>query len=346
MGPTDDDLTRHALAAFLKRPLDLHPPSLERIRAFFKSLGKEMAVINRIQAMVPRGVEVLDNDWGTAPGMKVKVGKVLVFIFPGVPREMMKMAERDVFPLFQNNGDSAVFTEALHTFGAGESTVAEQLGDLMRRDRNPLVGTTVSQGVVTIRIRSEAPTRMLAQKQLAATVKAVEARLGVLIFGRGGETLGGAVGKLAGQRGVKVTTAESCTGGLVAQMLTDEAGASQYFIGGWVVYSNAMKTRELGVPTSLIEREGAVSQAVACAMAEGALRQEAVDWSISTTGIAGPEGGSSGKPVGTVWIAIGHRSKSGISTQAECFHFPGSRTMIRDRAAKTALNRLRLELLK
>ena len=154
------------------------------------------------------------------------------------------------------------------------------------------------------------------------------------------------MGKLAGQRGVKVTTAESCTGGLVAQMLTDEAGASQYFIGGWVVYSNAMKTRELGVPTSLIEREGAVSQAVACAMAEGALRQEAVDWSISTTGIAGPEGGSSGKPVGTVWIAIGHRSKSGISTQAECFHFPGSRTMIRDRAAKTALNRLRLELLK
>jgi nicotinamide-nucleotide amidase len=346
LGPTADDLTRHALAAFLKRPLDLHPPSLERIRAFFKSLGKEMPGINRIQAMVPRGVEVLDNDWGTAPGLKVKVGKALVFVFPGVPREMMKMAERDVFPLFQNNGESAVFTEALHTFGAGESTVAEHLGDLMRRDRNPLVGTTVSQGVVTIRIRSEAPTRMLAQKQLAVTVKAVEARLGSLIFGRGGETLGGCVGKLAGKMGTRVATAESCTGGLVAQMLTDEAGSSLYFVGGWVVYSNAMKTRELGVPSSLIDREGAVSQAVACAMAEGALRQEAADWSISTTGIAGPDGGSSGKPVGTVWIAIGHRSISGISTQAECFQFPGSRTMIRDRAAKTALNQLRLELLK
>lgn len=346
LGPTEDDLTRHALADLLKRPLVLHPPSLERIRAFFRSLGKEMSVINRIQAMVPRGVEVLDNDWGTAPGLKVKVGKALVFIFPGVPSEMMKMAERDVFPLFQNNGESAVCTEALHTFGAGESTVAEQLGDLMRRDRNPLVGTTVSQGIVTIRIRSEAPTRMQAQKRLEATVKAVEARLGVLIFGRGRETLAGVVGKLAGKMGAKVTTAESCTGGLMAQMLTDEAGASQYFVGGWVVYSNAMKTHELGVPASLIEREGAVSEAVACAMAEGALRQESADWSISTTGIAGPDGGSSGKPVGTVWIAIGHRSKSGISTQAECFQFFGSRAMIRDRAAKTALNRLRLELLK
>jgi nicotinamide-nucleotide amidase len=346
LGPTDDDVTRHALVAFLNRPLDLHPPSLERIRAFFKSLGKTMPAINRIQAMVPRGVEVLDNDWGTAPGLKMKVGKKLVFLFPGVPREMMKMAERDVFQVFQKHSESAVLTEALHTFGAGESTIAEQLGDLMRRDRNPLVGTTVSQGVVTIRIRSEAPTRMLAQKHLAATVKAVESRLGTLIFGRSRETLAGVVGKLAGKMGIKVTTAESCTGGLVAQMLTDEAGASLYFVGGWVVYSNAMKTHELGVPASLIEREGAVSQAVACAMAEGALRQESADWSISTTGIAGPDGGSDEKPVGTVWIGLGHRTGAGIKTRAECLHFPGSRDMIRNRAAKTALNMLRLELLK
>ncbi len=346
LGPTDDDLTRHALADFLKRPLDLHPPSLERIRAFFKSLGREMPVINRIQAMVPRGVEVLDNDWGTAPGLKVKVGKALVFLFPGVPREMMKMAERDVFPMFQNHGESTVLTEALHTFGAGESTVAEKLGELMRRDRNPLVGTTVSKGVVTVRIRSEAVTQMLARKQLAVIVKAVEARLETLIFGRGEETLAGVVGKLSEKMGVKVTTAESCTGGLTATMLTDEAGSSLYFVGGWVVYSNAMKTRELGVPASLIEREGAVSQAVACAMAEGALRQEAADWSISTTGIAGPDGGSDEKPVGTVWIGLGHRSESGIKSKAECFQFPGSREMVRDRAAKTALNMLRLALLK
>jgi nicotinamide-nucleotide amidase len=346
LGPTEDDLTRHALATFLNRPLDLHPPSLDRIRAFFKSLGKAMPAINRIQAMVPRGVEVLDNDWGTAPGLKMKVGKALVFLFPGVPREMMKMAERDVFPVFKNYGKAVVMTEALHTFGAGESTVAEKLGELMRRDCNPLVGTTVSKGVVTVRIRSEAVTRLLARKHLAATVEKVESRLGNLIFGRGEDTLAGVVGKLAGKIGVRVATAESCTGGLTATMFTDEAGSSVYFEGGWVTYSNAMKTRELGVPASLIEREGAVSKAVACAMAEGALRREETDWSVSTTGIAGPDGGSDEKPVGTVWIGLGHRSGAGIKTRAECFQFPGSREMIRDRAAKTALNLLRLGLLK
>lgn len=346
LGPTEDDLTRQALSALMNRPLDLHPPSLERIRTFFKALGKEMPQINRIQAMIPRGVEVLDNDWGTAPGMKTRIGNAQLFIFPGVPREMIKMAERDVFPLFHKGTGPGVAVEALNTFGAGESTVAELLGALMRRDRNPLVGTTVSQGMVTVRIRSEAPTRILAGKHLADTVKAVEARLGNLIVGRGSDTLPLVVGRLAREKGITLVTAESCTGGRVAELLTSEAGSSAYFSGGWVVYSNAMKTRELKVPAALIEREGAVSEAVACALAEGALKQSEADWAISTTGIAGPDGGSTEKPVGTVWIGLGHRSDGVIKARAERFQFPGTRDMIRDRAAKTALNMLRLDLLK
>lgn len=346
LGPTEDDLTRQALAAFLHRPLDLHPPSLDRIRAFFKSLGREMPAINRVQAMRPRGVEVLDNDWGTAPGMKVQVGEATILVFPGVPREMMKMAERDVFPLFQKRTGLVLAMEALHTFGAGESTIAEKLGDLMKRDRNPLIGTTVSRGVVTVRIRSEAPTRLLANKQMAASVKEVESRLGTLIFGRGDETLSGVVGKLSVKKRVRIASAESCTGGLIAKLLTEEAGASSYFEGGWVVYSNAMKTCELGVPESLIDREGAVSEAVACSMAEGALRQGRGDLAVSVTGIAGPDGGSAEKPVGTVWIGLACRSDAAIASRAEQFRFPGSRDMVRDRAAKTALNMLRLELLK
>ena len=346
LGPTEDDLTRHALADLLNRPLDLHPPSLDRIRLFFKSLGREMPAMNRIQAMIPRGVEVLPNDWGTAPGMKVKFGKTLLFFFPGVPREMVKMVERDVLPLYEKNTGHALAVEALHIFGSGESTVAEKLGDLMRRDRNPLVGTTASKWVVTVRIRSEAPTRSLAQKQLAETVKAVEVRLGTLIYGRGEETLQGVVGRLVLNKGQKVATAESCTGGLVAQCLTDEAGSSGFFPGGWVVYSNAMKTRELGVPAALIERDGAVSEAVACAMAEGALRRGDADWALSTTGIAGPGGGSPEKPVGTVWIGLAHRQGAEIKARAELFFLPGPRDTVRDRAAKSALNMLRLELMR
>lgn len=346
LGPTADDLTRQALGVLLQRPLDLHPPSLERIRAFFKTLGREMPVSNRIQAMVPRGVEILDNDWGTAPGMKAKVGRSVLFFFPGVPHEMSNMATRYVFPLFQRGSGTALAVEAITTFGAGESLVAEKLGDLMKRDRNPVVGTTVSGGMVTVRIRSEAPTPALARKSLADTVMAVEQRLGTLVIGQGGVMLPAKVGQLCKEKGKRIATVESCTAGLVASLLTELPGASDYYVGGWVTYSNAMKVREVGVQPDVLEAEGAVSEGVARAMVEGALRESEADLAVSLTGIAGPDGGTPEKPVGTVWIAVGRREGAVILvTKAERFQFPGTRAMIRDRAAKTALNLLRLELL-
>jgi nicotinamide-nucleotide amidase len=344
LGPTEDDLTRQALAQFTNRPLDMHPPSLERIRAFFKSLNREMPVKNRIQAMVPRGSEVLDNDWGTAAGIRVQVGKTRIYVLPGVPHEMMKMAEHHIFPHFRRGTGSALAVEALHTFGAGESTVAETLGDLMRRDRNPLVGTTVSGGIVTVRIRSESPTVALARKNLATTVKAVTTRLGSLVFGQGDDTLPGVVAHLCREKHVKVTLAESCTGGLAAKMLTDCAGSSAWFLGGWVTYSNAMKTSELGVPADLIKHEGAVSEAVVETMARNALMKSGADLALSLTGVAGPAGGTADKPVGTVWIALASRHGDGAKVRSERFQFPGTRDMIRDRAAKSAINWLRLEL--
>ncbi len=346
LGPTQDDLTRQAFAALINKPLDLHPPSLERIRSYFKSLGREMPASNRIQAHIPRGADVLENNWGTAPGIKMKMGKTLFFAFPGVPYEMEKMAEFHLFPLFERNSGMMVAIESLGTFGAGESIVAEKLGELMRRDRNPVVGTTVSGGVVTVRLRSEAPTIELAQKQLARTSALVKERLGVLVFAEGTQTLAEVVGKLAKLKIKRLVTAESCTGGLVAKMLTDVAGSSAWFEGGWVTYANEMKVQELAVPAALIERDGAVSESVACAMACGALKHSTADYSIALTGVAGPEGGTEVKPVGTVWIAIGYRNETQVTTQVECFRFPGGRDTIRDRAAKTALNMLRLELLK
>lgn len=346
LGPTLDDLTRQALAVFLDKPLDLHPPSLKRMKAFFKELGREMPPSNRIQAHIPRGTEALDNDWGTAPGVKVKIGKTLVFALPGVPREMEKMAERYIFPLFARGSGHAVGVESLAAFGFGESVVAEKLGDLMRRDRNPSVGTTVSGGVVTVRVRSEAPTVELARKLLARTVTQIKDRLGEMIYAVGGQTLAGIVAQLAVLKGKRLVTAESCTGGLVAKLLTDIPGSSVWFEGGWVTYSNVLKEKQLSVPGALIEKDGAVSEAVACAMAEGALKHSTADYSVALTGVAGPEGGTASRPVGMVWVAVGHRDGHKLLARAECFRFPGDRDMIRDRAAKTAINLLRLELIK
>ena len=345
VGPTPDDLTRQAMADVLGKPLDLHPPSLERIRKFFKGLGREMPPSNRIQAMVPRGGEILDNDWGTAPGLKLQVGKATVFVFPGVPREMAPMFDRSVVPTLVRKSGRTILTETLHTFGAGESTVAEKLGDLMRRDANPMVGTTVSGGIVSVRVRSDFPTPDPARLHLGRVTKEVEARLGFLVFGRGRTTLQETTGRLLQQAGRTVATAESCTGGLVARLLTDMPGASQYYRGGWVVYDNALKQHALGVPEAVLAAHGAVSEDVVRLLAAHAMREAGSDYALAVSGVAGPDGGTPEKPVGTVWIALAYGGATAAQVLAERFLFPGDREMVRDRAAKAALNTLRLHLL-
>lgn len=345
LGPTADDLTRQALATVLGKPLDLHPPSLERIRQFFKSLGREMPQGNRIQAMVPRGGEILDNDWGTAPGLKVKVGSGTVFAFPGVPREMRPMFERHVRPLLARKNGRVILTETILTFGAGESTVAEKLGDLMKRDRNPTVGTTVSAGIVAVRIRSDYPSAGPAGVHLDRTLALVRERLGTLVFGSGADTLQGVVVRQLRAAGRSVATAESCTGGGIARMLTDVPGSSACFRGGWVVYSNAMKQSELGVPARVLDQYGAVSEEAVRLLAEHARIRSGADYALAVSGIAGPDGGTAEKPVGTVWIALASPGHSEPAVTAERHQFPGDRDMVRDRAAKTALNTLRMALL-
>jgi nicotinamide-nucleotide amidase len=346
LGPTRDDLTREAFARVLGVPLELHEPSLERIRLFFQKLGRPMPETNHVQALYPRGADVLDNDWGTAPGIAATIGSARAFAFPGVPGEMEGMFERYVLPITQNQSGRAILTETMQTFGAGESLIAEKLGNLMRRDCNPLVGTTASGGVVAVRIRSDYPSAAKAERELADVVLQVEKRLGDLVFGRGGISLAQAVGNLLKSRWKTVATAESCTGGLVGKLLTDVPGSSVYYRGGWVVYSNRFKERELGISMEIIIGHGAVSEQVARLMAENAVNRTGADYALALTGIAGPDGGSVEKPVGTVWIAMARKAPDGPVVSAECFKFPGNRDMVRDRAAKTALNMLRLDLMK
>ena len=350
IGPTEDDLTRQALAEVMKVPLELDETWLKQLRRFFDRLGRPMPVGNRIQAMVPRGAAMVFNHAGTAAGIDATYVSgdqktvCRVFVMPGVPKEMKAMFTRDVLPHVKKMGGGAVIlSRTLHTFGLGESAIAEKLGQQMMRDRNPSVGTTVSGGVVSIRINASFASREEATQRLAETEARCRDALGDLVYGADDETLPGVVARLLVESGKTVSTAESCTGGLLAKMLTDIPGSSRYFKQGWVTYSNEAKMKLLHVPAEFLQEHGAVSEQVVMSMAVSAAAQSKSNFSVSISGIAGPEGGSPTKPVGTVCIAVQLADEAAFD--ARTFHFSGDREMVRDRSAKMALTLLRFHLL-
>jgi nicotinamide-nucleotide amidase len=353
IGPTEDDLTRQALAAVMHAPLEENTVWMNQLESFFKARGREMPPINRIQAMIPRGARMIFNTAGTAAGIDVDIaveGAVgaRVFVVPGVPKEMKIMFARDVLPVVREIGGGAVIlSRTLHTFGLGESSIAEMLGPLMKRDRNPSVGTTVANGIVSLRVNARHPSKDAAAAAMEQTVAECRTPLGDLIFGADDQSLPQIVGQLleadplARQHRPSLATAESCTGGLLGKMLTDIAGSSNYYREGFITYANESKTELLGVPSEMIAAHGAVSEPVALAMAAGAAKRANTPYALSITGIAGPGGGMPEKPVGTVWIGLA----AGGKTSARMFHLAGDREMIRDRAAKMALTILRYHLL-
>jgi nicotinamide-nucleotide amidase len=349
IGPTEDDLTRQALAAVMREPLELSETWLAELRKFFEARGRKMPEANRIQAMIPRGATMVFNTAGTAAGIDATYVSgdqktvCRVFVVPGVPKEMKVMFARDVLPHVKRAGGGAVIlSRTLHTFGLGESAVAEKLGDLMRRDRNPSVGTTVSGGVVSLRVNARFGSHDEAARQLRETEEACREALGTLVYGSDDETLDRVVGTMLAERHKTVCTAESCTGGLLAKMLTDVPGSSRHFRQGWVTYTNESKTDLLGVPAPLIAEHGAVSEPVVVAMAEGARSRARCDYAIAISGVAGPDGGTAAKPVGMVCIALA----SSEGTAARTFNFPGDRDWVRDRSAKMGLSLLRYRLLR
>lgn len=342
LGPTPDDLTRHALADAAGVPLERDEASAGRIAEFFAKIGKPMPESNLVQALVPAGARVLDNPHGTAPGLALCVGRAMVFALPGVPREMKPMFENAVEPWVRAQGGTGVAVRALRTFGAGESRVAEQLGDLLDPGRNPAVGTTAGDAVITVRIVAAAATPEQADQMADADVHTVRRILGPLVFGTGEDTLGDVVGAQLADRGLSLSVAESCTGGLLGAMITDVPGSSAYFAGGYVTYSNARKVADLGVDAELIERCGAVSGAVAEAMAAGCRARIGTDYALSITGIAGPDGGTADKPVGLVYVGLA--DPSGACCKRCLFSDRLDRAAIRRRSAHVALNLLRLTL--
>lgn len=343
LGPTEDDVTRQALAAAAGCELVSDADSLEQIRAYFTARGRAMPQQNRVQALRPTSGRALPNRHGTAPGIRVEVRGKVCFALPGVPFEMKAMFAEHVVPeLRAASGGAVLLSRTLLTFGAGESEVASRLGDLMARGRNPEVGTTAQLGIIAVRINTRAATHEAAAL-LDETEREIRQRLGDLVFGSGEDTLASAVGRLLVARGETLATAESCTGGLIGKLLTDTPGSSRYYEGSVVTYSNTLKQELLGVGVDLISEHGAVSQAVALAMAQAAQRRLATTYALAVTGVAGPEGGTPTKPVGLVYVGLA--TPQGARAHELQFGPNSPRDVVRTRAAHAALNLLRQELL-
>jgi nicotinamide-nucleotide amidase len=345
LGPTLDDITREAIAAALGVPLEENAEALMQIRAFFERWQRPMPESNRRQAMIPLGCEMIPNPRGTAPGIRLIQGNQSLFAFPGIPAEMQVMFKATVLPEFAAAAGRATIESArLLCFGISEAKLGDILSDLMRRGRNPSVGTTASQAILSVRVLAEGASPEEARTLLQTDVDLIRRRLGTLVFGEGDDTLEAVVARLLFEQHKTIATAESCTGGLLAKRLTDISGSSGYFLRGYVTYADAAKVELLGVPANLISRHGAVSEPAAEAMAIGCRLAAGSDYALSITGIAGPSGGSPPeKPVGLAYIGLAHAA--GVETLRVLCGEHLTRDEMRDRSCKTALNLLRLRLL-
>ncbi|HEV2860652.1 MAG TPA: competence/damage-inducible protein A [Pyrinomonadaceae bacterium] len=342
LGPTEDDVTRKIAARALGRRLMLDDRVLEDIRAKFQHWGRKMPEINARQAMVVEGAEVLDNPNGTAPGMYVEHDSRVVVLLPGPPREMRPMFQNLVEPkLGAKAGGVKVARRVLRVAGMGESAVDERIAPVYTQHKNPQTTILFNRSEIEIHLTSQGKTEAEAELLLDGLAGQIEERLGDAVFAFRGETMEEVVGLRLAVSGFTVAVAESCTGGLIAQRLTEVPGSSSYFMEAVVTYSNEAKTRLLGVPAELIEARGAVSAEVAEAMAEGVKRRAGTDFGLSVTGIAGPGGGTEEKPVGLVYIAL----SDDAHTEHRRIMLPGDRHLIRWRASQAALDLLRRRLI-
>jgi len=338
LGPTVDDLTKDAVARAVRKELVLHEPSLRAIEERFKAFGREMTGNNRRQAYLPEGCVVLENPHGTAPGFVAQRedGK-FVACMPGVPREMKPMLQEKLIPwLVQRFGlREAIYTKTLHTVGIGESQLDAKIEDLFRTLENPKIAVLAHGFRVDVKVMAKAASRAQAETLIEPVAAELRRRIGSGYYGDDETTLPGAIVRALAARGLTLGTAESCTGGAVADEIVSVAGASAVFRGAVVAYADEVKTALLDVPETTLRSAGAVSEETAVAMARGALRQLDADFAISTTGIAGPGGGTAEKPVGLVWFALA-LGASEIETRR--LTFPGDRADIRERATVAALS--------
>lgn len=344
LGPTQDDLTREALAQVAGKPLVEHAESLEAIAAMFARRNRPMADRNRVQALFPDGAEPLPNRVGTAPGIWMRIGQAYLGCLPGVPSEMRLMFEEQVIPRLKQHGwlNRFFVHHKINMFGRGESDIEAEALDLTARGRVPEVGITAHEATISFRVTGAGATEDEARRSIEPTLAIIRERFADLIVGEGSEDVADGLVAQLKQSGATIATAESCTGGLVARLITAIAGVSPYFPGGVVSYANDAKVELLGVPQELLDAHGAVSAEVAEAMAVGVRNRLKADLGLSITGVAGPTGGSPQKPVGLVYLGLAESSR--VQTRRIEIGPEQPREVIQLRAAKQAINWARFVL--
>jgi nicotinamide-nucleotide amidase len=342
LGPTQDDLTKETVAALFGLDMVLHKESKTRIQSLFQKMSATVTENNWKQAYIPEGSRILPNDHGTAPGILLeREGKTLILL-PGPPGELIPMFRDYCLPYLAEKNASTFYSRYYKLTGLGESAVEDKLLDLIDGQTNPTLATYAKPGEVMLRVTANSPRLEDGQRLLDDMDRSIMERVGDWVYAKEDKSLDQVVAQLLMATGTTMSVAESCTGGLIASLLTQMPGISSVFHSGIVCYSNASKIQYLGVREETLKQQGAVSRACATEMLEGLLRNNGTSMALATTGIAGPDGGTAEKPVGLVYIGVawaGH-------IQVEEYHFHGNRQQIQTRAAHTALNMVRKILLK
>lgn len=338
LGPTPDDLTKEVCCEFFGKKMFLHEPTVEKIKTYFSTKGMKMAQNNLKQAMLPKDCVIFPNDNGTAPGMAIEKDGVHILVLPGPPRELKPMFRNCAVPYLMQFSDRIIVSHNIRTFGIGESLMAERVNDLFDAE-NPTVAPYAKDGEALLRVTAMARTKEEAENLCKPVINEIKNRLDGFVYGVDYTCIEEAVIEKLKEKHMKVATAESCTGGLIAKRITDVPGASEVFDCGIISYANEIKHRVLGVSEDDLNKYGAVSEPVARQMAQGALKVSGADIAVSVTGIAGPDSDSTNKPVGLVYIGLADRDNVWVR-ELRTSH--KDRSYNRYVSASNALNMIRL----
>ncbi len=337
LGPTLDDLTKETLATVFGKKMALHQPSLDRIKGFFQTIGREMTQNNEKQAWLPEGCTVFVNEWGTAPGCAFEAYGKHVLMLPGPPRECNPMWKECAMPYLYKLAGGCIVSRNIRVFGLGESNMEAILHDMMEQSKNPTIAPYAKTSECFARVTAKADTPAECEKLLEPVVEKICGLLGDDVYGVDVDSLEQVVGDGLRQRGMTLAVAESCTGGLLSKRITDVPGCSDYYLGGVCSYANEVKMNLLGVKKETLDTLGAVSSEVAEQMAEGVAKALGADVGVGITGVAGPGGGTEEKPVGLVYISVWHKGQHFTRKMKAA----NGRDRIRMQAASTALDLIR-----
>lgn len=338
LGPTYDDLSKETIAAYFGLPLELHQPSADAIADFFRNIGRPMTENNLKQAMMPKGCIVLENPNGTAPGAIIEGGGKTAIMLPGPPREMGPMFHGQVMPYLAKRSDNVLRSHCIYFFGIGESALEAQLREQMQQMQNPTLAPYAKDGEVMLRVTASAEREEEAEALMKPVIAQLREQFADLIYGVDVDDLQTAAVRALTEKHLKAATAESCTGGYISKRITDVGGSSSVFECGVTSYANEIKEKILGVRHETLEQYGAVSAQTAREMADGIRRISGADIGVSTTGIAGPDGGSDRKPVGLVYVGISSEHYNEvIELRLARGHRDGEREYIRYLASSHAL---------